>query len=49
LGGNPEGQKGPEKLDTLQGGSFKGAGAGCPYVLKDELAGKMTSLAEQRA
>ena len=26
-----------------------GAGAGCPHVLKDEPAGKKTSMAEQRA
>ncbi|KAK4818656.1 hypothetical protein QYF61_017264 [Mycteria americana] len=28
---------------------LKGAGTGCPHVLKDELVGKKTSLAEQRA
>jgi len=35
-------------LEILQDGNLKGTGAGCPHVLKDELAGKKTSLAEQR-
>jgi len=35
-------------LDTLQEGNLKGAGAGCPYVPKDEPPGKTISLAEQR-
>ncbi|GAB0209002.1 hypothetical protein GRJ2_003365900 [Grus japonensis] len=30
-------------------GNLKGAGAGCPHVLKDEPAGKKTGLGEQRA
>lgn len=30
-----------------QEGSLIGAGAGCPSVLYDELAGKKTSVAEQ--
>jgi len=42
-----EGRRGPGRLDSLQGGSLKGTGAGCPHVPQDELAGKMTGLAEQ--
>ena len=49
LGGSPEGQRSPGRLDILQEGNLKGAGAGRPHVLKDELAGKKTGLAEQRA
>jgi len=44
-----EGQRGPDRLDILQGGSLKDTGAGCPHVPQDEPAGKMTSLAEQGA
>jgi len=29
---SPEGQRGPGRLDILQGGSLKGTGAGCPHV-----------------
>ena len=49
LGGSPEGQRSPGRLDILQEGSLQGIGAGRPYVLKDELVGKKTGLAEQRA
>ena len=49
LGGSPEGQRSPGRLDILQEGNLKGTGAGHPHVLKDEPAGKKTSLAEQRA
>jgi len=42
-----EGQRVPGRLDILQRGSLKGTGAGCPHVLQDQPAGKMTSLAEQ--
>lgn len=40
LGGNPEGQRSPGSLDTLQEGNLQGGGAGCPHVLKDEKEGK---------
>lgn len=33
------------RLNVLQKGNIKSAGAGCPDVLKDEPAGKMTGLA----
>jgi len=46
---SPEGQRGPGRLDSLQGGSLKGTGAGCPHVPQDEPAGKSTSLAEHGA
>lgn len=49
LGGSPEGQSSPEKLDTLQEGNHKRARAGCPHGLKDELLWKKTSLSEERA
>jgi len=48
LGGSPEGQRSPGSLDILQGGNFKGTGAGCRYALKDELVGSKTSLTESR-
>ncbi|KAK4815488.1 LOW QUALITY PROTEIN: hypothetical protein QYF61_003024 [Mycteria americana] len=48
LGGSPEGQRSPGRLDILQEGNLKGTRAGCPHVPKDEPAGKKTSLAEQR-
>ncbi|KAK4809932.1 hypothetical protein QYF61_001659 [Mycteria americana] len=48
LGSSPKGQRSPGRLDILQEGNLKGAGADRPHVLKDELAGKKTSLAEQR-
>ncbi|KAK4832250.1 hypothetical protein QYF61_021602 [Mycteria americana] len=47
LGGSPEGQRSPGRLDILQEGNLKGAGAGCPHVPKDEQVGKKTGLAEQ--
>ena len=49
MGGSPEGQRSPARLDVLQEGNLKGTGAGHPHVLKDEQAGSKTSLAEQRA
>ncbi|KAK4832789.1 hypothetical protein QYF61_025657 [Mycteria americana] len=49
LGGSPEVQRHPGRLDILQEGNLKGAGAGHPHVLKDEPAGKTTSLAEQES
>ncbi|KAK4812034.1 hypothetical protein QYF61_026172 [Mycteria americana] len=49
LGGSPEGQRSPGRLDILQEGNLKGAGAGRPHVPKDKPAGKKTGLAEQRA
>ncbi|KAK4810447.1 LOW QUALITY PROTEIN: hypothetical protein QYF61_004227, partial [Mycteria americana] len=49
LGGSPEGQRSPGRLDILQEGNPKGAGAGRPYVPKDKLVGKKTGLAEQGA
>jgi len=49
LGGSPEGQRSPGRLDVLQEGNLKGAGAGHPHVLKHELEGKKTRLSEQRA
>jgi len=45
----PEGQRGPGRLDILQGGSLQGTGAGCPHVPQDEPVGKTTGLAEQGA
>ena len=47
MGGSPEGRQ-PGRLDILQEENLQGAGAGCPYVPKDELAGKKAGLAEQR-
>ncbi|GAB0180778.1 hypothetical protein GRJ2_000543100 [Grus japonensis] len=44
-----QGQRSPGRLDILQEGNLKGAGAGCPHVPKDKPAGKKTGLAEQRA
>lgn len=41
--------KSPGRLWVPQKGTLKGAGAGCPRVLKDEPCGKKNSLAEQRA
>jgi len=49
LGESPDGQKGPGRLDILQGESLKDTGADFPHVPQDELVGKMTSLAEQGA
>lgn len=49
MGDSPEGQKSPERLGSLEEGNPKGTGGGDPQVLKDELSGKKTSLAEQRA
>jgi len=49
LGDRPERQRGPGRLDILQGGSLKGTGAGYPHVPQDEPVGKMTGLAEQGA
>jgi len=43
------GPKSSGRLDNLQEGSLKDAGAGHPHVLKDKLVGKKTGLAEQRA
>jgi len=48
LGGSPEVQRSPGRLNILQEGKFKGAGAGCPHVLKDKLVGKKAGQAEQR-
>lgn len=45
LGGSPEEQRSPSRLNTVQERSLKSAGKGCPYVLKDELAGKKAGLA----
>jgi len=42
-------KRSPRRLDILQGGNPKCAGAGHPHVPKDELAGKKTILAEQRS
>jgi len=44
LGGSPEGQRSPGRLDILQEGNLKVR----PHVLNDEPAGKKTSLAELR-
>ena len=44
-----EGQRGPGRLDILQGGSLKDTGAGCPHVPQDEPVGKAIGLAEQGA
>jgi len=44
---NPEGQRGPGRLDAPQEGSRRGAGAGCPPVLLDELAERKTGVDEQ--
>jgi len=49
LRGGPERQRSPGSLDLLQEGNLKGAGADHLYVLKDELTGRKTGLAEQRA
>ena len=49
MGESPEGQRGPGRLDILQGGSLKVTGADCPHVPQDEPAEKMTGLAEQGA
>ncbi|KAJ7404797.1 hypothetical protein WISP_143561 [Willisornis vidua] len=49
LGGRPTGETSPGKLDILQEENLKNAEADCPHVLKDELVGKKTGLAEQRA
>jgi len=49
LGGSPEKQKNPQRMDILQEENLKSIGAGHPHMLKDELAGKKTSLAERRA
>ena len=49
MGESPEGQRGPDRLHILHGGSLKGTGAGCPHVPQDELAGKTTGLAEEGA
>lgn len=40
LGGSSEGKRGPERLDILQEGNLKSAGADCPCMLKDESVGK---------
>jgi len=49
LGGLTEGQRCPGRLDTLQGRSIQGAGAGHCDGPKDQTAGNKTGLAEQRA
>lgn len=36
-------------LNTFLEGNLKGAGADCPYMSKDELAGKNTNLAKEKA
>ena len=48
-GESPEGQRGPARLDILQGGSLKGTGAGCSHVPQDEPKGKAIGLAKQGA
>jgi len=45
LGGSPEGQMIAGELNIVQERNVKGAGAGHPYVPKNEPAGK-TNLAE---
>ncbi|GAB0179913.1 hypothetical protein GRJ2_000456600 [Grus japonensis] len=40
LGGRPEGQRSPGRLDILQEGNLKGTAAGCPHVLKDGQRGR---------
>ena len=47
MGETAGGQRGPGRLDVLQGGSLKGTGEGGPLVPQDELAGKTTGLAEE--
>jgi len=49
LGESLEEQRGPGRLDILQGGSLKGTGAGCPHVPQDEPSVKMTCLAQEGA
>ncbi|KAK4828709.1 LOW QUALITY PROTEIN: hypothetical protein QYF61_000547 [Mycteria americana] len=49
LGGSPEGQRSPRRLDILQEANLKSTEVGHPHVLKDKPAGKKTGLAEQRA
>jgi len=49
LAESAERQRGPGRLDILQGGCLKGTGAGCPHVPQDEPAGKTIGLAEQGA
>jgi len=48
-GESPEGQRGPARLDILQGGSLKGTGAGCPHVSQDKSMENMTDLVDQGA
>uniref|UniRef100_A0A8B9I2N2 Uncharacterized protein n=1 Tax=Anser brachyrhynchus TaxID=132585 RepID=A0A8B9I2N2_9AVES len=38
-----------KRLGTLQEGNFKGSGAVCPHIQRDELAQNKNCLAEQRA
>lgn len=47
MGDSLAGKRRPSRLDMLPEGNLKAAVAGHPHVLKDELAGKKTSLAEQ--
>ena len=47
MGESLEVQRGPGRLDILQGGSLTGTGAGCPHVPQDKPSGKMSGLAEQ--
>ena len=49
LRGSAEGKRSPGRLDTLQEGNLKGAGAGRTHVQKEGPAGEKTGLAEQRA
>jgi len=39
LGESAEEQRGPGRLNILQGRSLKGTGAGCPHVPQNEPAG----------
>jgi len=43
------GKRSPGRLDILQEGNLTGAGADRPHVPKDEVVGKKTGLANQRA
>jgi len=49
LGGSPKGPMSAGRLDILQEGNVKGAGAGHAHVPKDKMVGKTTGLAEQGA
>lgn len=47
LGGIPERERSPGRIDIFEEGNPKSAEVGCPHVPKEELSGKKTSLTEQ--